>query len=196
MEVNSNIPGWANHLTRQTHKPVKCFVFCRATVCVSAPPDLDPAQLPIVCLLIWLVSDNNSCSNFLELYLSWSTLIFSQLTWWGSWVSKREMYTVVISVRVCLLSCFRCVRLFATSWAVAPPGSSSMRFSREEYWSGLLRPPPGDLPNPGTEPKSLTTLALAGRFFTTSTTWEAPAIKVAHLWMVAFQFSASCWTWE
>lgn len=33
---NSNIPGWANHLTRQTHKPVKRLVFCRATVCVSA----------------------------------------------------------------------------------------------------------------------------------------------------------------
>ena len=36
-----------------------------------------------------------------------------------------------------------------------------------EYWSGLLFPTPGDLPNPGTEPKALVSLALSGRFFTT-----------------------------
>ena len=44
-----------------------------------------------------------------------------------------------------------------------------MGFSRQEYWSGLPKPPPGDLPDPGIEPKSP---ALAGRFFTTSAPWE------------------------
>ena len=48
-----------------------------------------------------------------------------------------------------------------------------MGFSRQEYWSGLPCPPPGDLPNPGTEPTSLMSPALAGGFFTTSSTWEA-----------------------
>ena len=48
-----------------------------------------------------------------------------------------------------------------------------MGFYREQYWSGLPFPPPGDRPNPGIEPESLTTPALAGGFFTTSTTWEA-----------------------
>ena len=43
-------------------------------------------------------------------------------------------------------------------------------FSRQEYWSGLQFPSPGDLPNPGIEPQSLTSPALAGRFFTTSAT--------------------------
>ena len=52
----------------------------------------------------------------------------------------------------------------------APP---SMGFSRQEYWSGLPLPSPGDLPNPGTEPTSLMSPALAGGFFTTSSTWEA-----------------------
>ena len=42
-----------------------------------------------------------------------------------------------------------------------------MKFFRQEYWSGLPFPPPGDLPNPGIEPMSLTPSALAGRFFTT-----------------------------
>jgi len=41
-----------------------------------------------------------------------------------------------------------------------------MRFSREEYWSGLPFPPPGDLPNPGIEPTSVIASGLAGGFFT------------------------------
>jgi len=48
-----------------------------------------------------------------------------------------------------------------------------MGFSRQEYWSGLPCPLPGDLPNPGVEPASLISPALAGRFFITSATWEA-----------------------
>ena len=46
-------------------------------------------------------------------------------------------------------------------------------FSRQEYWTGLPFPPPGDLPDPGIELESLRSPALAGGFFTTSTTWEA-----------------------
>ena len=55
-----------------------------------------------------------------------------------------------------------------------------MRFSRQEYWSGLPCPLPGDLPNPGIKPESLMSPSLAGGFFlffvfffTTSVTWEA-----------------------
>ena len=46
-------------------------------------------------------------------------------------------------------------------------------FSRQEYWSELLWPSLGDLPNPGIKPTSLMSPALAGGFFTTSATWEA-----------------------
>ena len=46
------------------------------------------------------------------------------------------------------------VQLFATPWTVAYQVSPSMGFSRQEYWSGLLFPSPGDLPNPGIEPWS------------------------------------------
>ena len=48
-----------------------------------------------------------------------------------------------------------------------------MGFSRQEYWNVLPRPSPGDLSDPGIQPLSLMSQALAGRFFTTSTTWEA-----------------------
>ena len=74
---------------------------------------------------------------------------------------------------VCLLSCFSCVQLVATLWTVTCQPPLSMGFSRQEFWSGLPCPSPGDLPNPGTELASLKSPALAGRFFTTSTTWEA-----------------------
>ena len=49
----------------------------------------------------------------------------------------------------------------------------SMEISRQEYWSGLPCPPPGDLPDPGIEPMTLASPALADGFFTTSDTWEA-----------------------
>ena len=55
----------------------------------------------------------------------------------------------------------------------SPPGFSVHGILHAKYWSGLPCPPPGDLPNPGIEPASLTTPALAGRFFTTGATWEA-----------------------
>ena len=71
------------------------------------------------------------------------------------------------------LSCFSCVRLFVSLWAVACQAPLSMGFSRERYLSGLPCPSPGGLPDPGIEPVSLMSPALAGRFFTTSATWEA-----------------------
>ena len=48
------------------------------------------------------------------------------------------------------------VRLFVTPWTVAYQASPSMGFSRQEYWSGLPFPSPGDLPDPGIEPRSPT----------------------------------------
>ena len=69
---------------------------------------------------------------------------------------------------------FSHVQLFVTLWTVACQASLCMGFSRQEYCSGLPCPPPGDLPNPGIKATSLMSPALAGGFFTTSATWEAP----------------------
>ena len=63
------------------------------------------------------------------------------------------------------------VQLCATPWTVAHQAPLSMGFSRQEYWSGLPCPPLGGLPDPGIEPVSLTSPALAGRISTTSATW-------------------------
>ena len=63
-------------------------------------------------------------------------------------------------------------------WTVACQAPLSMGFSRQEYWSRWSCPPPRDLPDPGMEPASLMSPALAGRFFTTSATWEVPKIRI------------------
>ena len=70
-----------------------------------------------------------------------------------------------LSLQLCPTLCKPC--------AVTCQAPLSMGFSRQEYWSGLPGPSPGDLPNPGIEPASLGSPALAGEFLTTSATWEA-----------------------
>ena len=66
-----------------------------------------------------------------------------------------------------------CVRLFVIPWTLACQAPLSMRFFRQEYWSGLPCSPPGDLPHPGMEVVVSYISALAGGFFTTRATWEA-----------------------
>ena len=73
----------------------------------------------------------------------------------------------------CMLSHFSHVRLFATLCTAAHQVPLSTGFSSQEYWSGLPFPPPEDLSNPGIEPVSLMSPALASGFFTTSAIWEA-----------------------
>ena len=91
----------------------------------------------------------------------------------------------------CLLSRFSRVWVFATPWTVAHQAPLPMGFSRHEFGSGLPFPPPWDLPNPGIELVSLSSPALAGKFFATSTTWEAPST-----WLKPLLFEDLCWnTW-
>ena len=71
---------------------------------------------------------------------------------------------------MCVPSRFSHVWFFVTLWTVAHQAPVSMGFSGQEYWSELPCSPPGDLPDPGIQPLSLMFPALAGGFFTTSTT--------------------------
>ena len=64
---------------------------------------------------------------------------------------------------VCVLSP---VQLFVTLWTVGHQAPLPMEFTRQEYWSGLPFPSPGDLPDPGIKTVSLMSPALAGKFFT------------------------------
>ena len=94
---------------------------------------------------------------------------------WGAWNDSQMRFpqalTWVIFQTLDLIYatelCFSCQIVsdsFATLWILACQAPLSMGFPKQAYWSGLLLPPPTDLPNPGVEPASP---ALAGRFFTT-----------------------------
>ena len=78
----------------------------------------------------------------------------------------------------CVLSRFSHVRPFVMLLNVPHQAPLSTGFSRQEYWSGLLCPTPGELPNLGIEPVSLMSPALAGGFFITSATQEAQESQI------------------
>ena len=88
-----------------------------------------------------------------------------------SWLQSPS--AVILLLLLLLLSHFSCVRLCVTLWTVACKAPLSMGFSRQEYWNGLPCPSTGDLPNPGIKPASL---ALAGRFFTTITSFKGVSV--------------------
>ena len=84
---------------------------------------------------------------------------------------------IYIYIHACVCESSSHVWLSATPWTVACQAPLSMEFSRQEYWSGLPFPSPGDLPDPGIKPASPCIpmpSALAGGSFTTSTTWGVP----------------------
>ena len=70
-----------------------------------------------------------------------------------------------------MLSSFSRVQFFVTLWNCSRQAPLSMGFSRQEHWSGLPYPPPGDLPAPGMEPVSRLSPVFAGGFLTASATW-------------------------
>ena len=84
---------------------------------------------------------------------------------------------------VCRLSHFSYVWFFASPWTANCRVPLSMGLSRQECWSGLPHPPPGDLPNPGTETMSLLPVSCTG-FFSTSTSWEG---------LVNDEIMQNCW---
>ena len=80
-------------------------------------------------------------------------------------------FNVIITHRCyCCLVAKSCLGLSVIPRTVACQAPLSMGFSRQKYWNGFPCRSPGDLPNPGIKPVSLTSPVLAGRFFTTGTT--------------------------
>ena len=101
---------------------------------------------------------------------------------------RKRGILLSITHAACVISPFSPAQLLSTLWTVALQAPLSMGFSRQEHWSGLPCPPPGDLPDPGVKPTSLTSPALAGGFFTISATWEALLHSVCY----TKQLNSSC----
>ena len=91
----------------------------------------------------------------------------------GTVYRKTGKHTVTCFPCNCVLTQL-CLTLHNPMGTAAHQAPLSMGFPRKEYWSGLPFPFSADLPDLGTKPGSLTSPALAGGFFTTSATWEAP----------------------
>ena len=79
----------------------------------------------------------------------------------------------IVHTSMCCAQSLGCLQLFATPQTAALQAPLFMGFSRQEYWSGLSRSPPRDLPDQGIERLPVASPALAGRFFTSSATQEA-----------------------
>ena len=89
---------------------------------------------------------------------------------------RQQLPDRMVRVKAIMRSCkhAQLLRLFATPWTVARKAPLSMEVSRQEYWSGLPFPTPGDLPHPGIKLLSPVSPALANRFFTT----EPPGMPI------------------
>ena len=84
--------------------------------------------------------------------------------------TRNHLKITGCKVQACVLSLFSHIQLFTTLWTVAHQAPLSMIFSRREYWNRLPCHPPGHLPDPGIEPTSFMSPALAAGFFTTRAT--------------------------
>ena len=98
------------------------------------------------------------------------THTYTHTSWNSLLIFMFNQKLEIMPCYACRFSCFSHVYLFATLQPVAHQASLSMGFPRQANWSGLWFPSSGDLPNPRMELASLTSPALAGRFFTTSST--------------------------
>ena len=84
-----------------------------------------------------------------------------------------------LNLRVCVLSHFSPAGVFGTRWTKSRQASLSVGFSRQEHWSGLLCLHPGGSSWPRDRtPLFLMSLASAGRFFATSTTWKVQCLNL------------------
>ena len=117
-------------------------------------------------------------SSELSSWQQWAELLASpeimSVNNWHTYIHSVLIQPFWFSLSVCVLSHCCCVWLFVTLWTAAQRAPLSMGFSRQEYWNGLPCARPGDLPHPGIESVFFMSPSLAGRFFTTSITWEAP----------------------
>ena len=145
----------------------------------SSPPGSSVSGILQARILEWIaISFSNACmhAKSLQLYPTLCDPMDSSPP--GSSVSgilqARILEWVAISFsNACILSRFSCVWL-CNPMDCRPPGSSVHGILQARILEWLPCPPPGDLPHPGIELASLTSPALAGGFFTTSATWEAP----------------------
>ena len=109
--------------------------------------------------------------------------------WWNCYNFLVSTFERVLS---CILrACSVVSNSFVTLWSIVCQAFLSMGLSRQEYWSGLPFPPPGNLPNTGIEPTSLVSPTLAGEFFNTDPpgkhVWKTEHLQLTLWWTVIWE---------
>ena len=99
--------------------------------------------------------------------------------------SKTLFHTVQLHFYLVLCSVTQLCLTLVTMCTVAHQAPLSLGFSRQERWSGFLCPPPADIPDPGTKPRSFASPASAGKFFTTVPPGK-PLFLFIHLYTTCF----------
>ena len=115
-----------------------------------------------------------------------------------SWSDCVQLFaTLYVSYSLTGLVLQSCPSLQPHGLTIAHQAPLSMGLFSQDYWSGLPFPPPGDLPDPGIEPRSPASPARAGRFFAHWATWEAPEGAPLYnsckgdLWSTSFPLSST-----
>ena len=112
----------------------------------------------------------------------------------GHQILSREVEVLIQGCQILSLvpaSMLSHVQLFETMWTIVCQVPLFMEFSKQEYWSGLPYPTPGDLPDPGVKSTSLASPALAGRFLTT-----APPGKPHSAWCLVLSEGSMGGSWN
>ena len=133
----------------------------------------------LVCISLTINDVKHLCMNLLATYIYiWHHWLHGRKSEWtlgvgdgqgglascNSWGRKESDW--VTEVKWSEVKSLSCVWLFATPWTVAYQAFPSMGFSRQEYWSGLPFPSPGDFPDPGIRPRDRTQVShIAGTRF-------------------------------
>ena len=166
-----------------------CFILCTVWLLMFCYIWCRPAPTFILLFLPYFVCVRNTLHFFVMYYIclpsEYQTLKFDEMAvilplillcppcppdyfdWWPCSPEPR-LSVSFLNLLIWLwtwMYVLSSVWLFATPWTVAHQASLSKEFPRQEYWSGLLFPSPGDLPDPGIEPASPVS-PLAGGFFT------------------------------
>ena len=111
-------------------------------------------------------------------YQASPSMRFSRQGYWSGLPFPSPLVVIINIASMCLVaqSCWT----LCSPMDCKPQAPLPTEFSRREYWSQLPIPPPGNLSEPGMEPESLVSPALASGLFTTSTTWEAQTQHSIH----------------
>ena len=163
-------PKWVNFMACKLYlnKTVK-NTFFKKWQSISNPYTKWFIWLPFISEIIqfakiWVINALSESMHFVKMHTCMNVKVNEKLLIYFSgspqtWIQEN------------VLSHFSRVGLFVILWTVACQAPLSMGFSRQEHWSGLPFPAPGDLPNSGIKSVSLKSPAMAGRLFITSPTW-------------------------